>query len=178
MGNFAQKSAGLNPDVKFESQEQGEKVILLLRSHPFTQIGWIFKSILLVIFLFILNFFIKNLFSSAGIFIINLFLFVFILSYVWFNVINWYFNVGMITNRRVIDIDIDAILYKEISVAPLDKIQDITVKSGGYFEAIFDFGSIYSQTAGTNANVEFLDVPYPTEAVMIINNLLSRRHGT
>jgi membrane protein YdbS with pleckstrin-like domain len=168
----------LDPQVKFETQEEGEKVILLLRSHPFTQIGWIFKSILLFVFLFILNFFIKNLFDSGGIFVINLFLLVFILSYVLFNVINWYFNVGIITNKKIIDIDIDAILYKEINVAPLDKIQDITVKSGGYFEAIFDYGSIYSQTAGTNENVEFLDVPFPTDAVQIINKLISRRYGT
>lgn len=168
----------LDPKVKFETQDDSEKIILLLRSHPFTQIGWIFKSILLFISLFVLNFFVKNLFSSGGIFVINIFSLVFILSYVWFNVINWYFNVGIITSKRIIDIDVDAILYKEISVAALDKIQDITVKSGGYFEALFDYGSIFSQTAGTDANVEFLDVPYPSEAVQIINKLISRRHGT
>jgi hypothetical protein len=167
----------LDPQVKFETQEEDEKIILLLRSHPFTQISWIFKSLFLFLTLFVLNFFIKNLFSQGGIFVINIFFLVFILSYVWFNIINWYFNVGIITNRRIIDIDVDAILYKEISVATLDKIQDITEKGGGYFETFFDYGSIFSQTAGTNANVEFLDIPYPSEAIQIINKLISHRHG-
>lgn len=164
----------LNPQVKFDTQEDGENIYLLLRSHPFTQIGWILSSIFFFILLFVLNLFPQSFLNLGQILIINLFFIIFILSYIWFNILNWYFNVGIVTSKRVIDIDFYAVLYKEITVAQLEKIEDITVKSGGYFESLFDYGSIFIQTAGTEANVEFIDVPYPSEATQIINKLLSK----
>jgi len=170
-------SYSLNPQAKFNTQEEGEKVYLLLRSHPFTQIGWFLSSILFFIILFIFNFFLPNFLNFGQIFIINLFYFIIICSYIWFNILNWYFYVGIVTSKRVIDIDFYAILYKEITNAQLGKIEDTTVKSGGYLESFFDFGSIFIQTAGTEENIEFLDVPHPSDAVQIINKLLSKKHG-
>lgn len=167
----------LNPQTKFDTQEEGEKVYLLLRSHPFTQIGWIFGSIILFFLLFISNLFTKNFFSLEQITLINIIFTVIIISYVWFKILNWYFNVGIITSKRVIDIDFYAVLYKEITNAQLGRIEDTTVKSGGYFRSLFDYGSIFVQTAGTEANVEFIDVPHPSDAVQIINKLLSKKHG-
>ncbi|TRZ51307.1 PH domain-containing protein [bacterium] len=169
----------LNPQVKFETYEDGEKLYLLLRSHPFTQVGWILGSILLFVLLFVLNIFIQSFFNLGQIFVLNTFVTVFILSYIWFNIINWYFNVGIVTNKKVVDIDFDSVLYKEVTVAGLDNIQDITIKAGGYLESLFDYGTISIQTAATiEANIEFDDVPHPTDAVQIINKLLSRKHGS
>jgi len=167
----------LNPQIKFDTHEEGEKIYLLLRSHPFTQIGWILSSIFFFILLFVLNLFLQSFLNLGQVLIINIFFIVFILSYIWFNVLNWYFNVGIVTSKRVIDIDFYAVLYKEITVAQLGKIEDITVKSGGYFESLFDYGSIFIQTAGTEANVEFIDVPHPSDATQIINKLLSKKYG-
>lgn len=171
-------SYSLNPQINFDTHEEGEKIYLLLRSHPFTQIGWILSSIFFFILLFVLNLFLQSFLNLKQVLIINLFFIVFILSYIWFNVLNWYFNVGIVTSKRVIDIDFYAVLYKEITVAQLGKIEDITVKSGGYFKSLFDYGSIFIQTAGTEANVEFIDVPYPSDAVQLINKLLSKKHGS
>ena len=167
----------LNHKSKFETQEDGEIIYLLLRSHPFTQLSWILSTIFFFILLFILNFFIPNYFNFAQIVLFNLFFVIFILSYILFNILNWYFNVGIVTSKRVIDIDFYAVLYKEITNAQLGRIEDTTVKSGGYFESLFDYGSIFIQTAGTEANVEFIDVPHPSDAVLIINKLLSNKHG-
>jgi hypothetical protein len=167
----------LNPQINFDTHTEGEKIILSLRSHPFTQIGWILNSIFLFVFIFVLNFFIQNFFNLLQVFILNIFAVIFILSYIWISFLGWYFNVGIVTNKRVIDIDFHAVIYKEITVAQLDKIEDITVKSGGYLQSLFDYGSIFIQTAGTEANVEFNDVPYPIDTVQIINKLLGKKHG-
>jgi len=168
----------LNPQVKFDTSEEGEKVSLLLRSHPFTQIGWILSSIFFLVLLFVLNFFPQSFFNLGQILIINLFFIVFILSYIWLNILSWYFNVGIVTNKRVIDIDLHAVIYKEISDAQLGKIEGITVKSGGYLQSLFDYGSIFIQTAGAAVNIEFNNVPHPTDAVQVINNLLGKKHGS
>src|SRR3990167_3766788 len=88
------------PDVKFETYEPGEKVILLVRAHPFTQIYWIIYSLLFIFILYASNFFIGDFFKGSQIFMINLFVIVFIASYIWLSFLNWYFNVGIVTNRR------------------------------------------------------------------------------
>lgn len=170
-------SYNLNPQVKFETYEEGEKLLLLLRSHPFTQVGWVLNSIFFFFLLFFSNFFLQSLLNLGQILTFNLFFIIFIFSYIWFNILNWYFNVGIITNKRVIDIDFYAILYKEITTAQLGKIEDITVKSGGFFQSFFDYGSIFVQTAGSEVNVEFSNIPRPSKAAHIINQLLSRKHG-
>lgn len=166
-----------NPKIKFETYEPTEKIILLVRSHPFTQIFWIINIFVLLLFLFIVNSVVISYFNYVQMLFVNIFAVVFILSYIWFNFLNWYFNVGIITNKRVIDIDFFNVLYKEITVAQLDKIQDVTTKSGGFIEAFFDYGTIFVQTAGTEANVEFADVPMPSQVVQIINKLLAKKHG-
>ncbi len=168
----------LNPKIKFDTHEEGEVIYLLLRSHPFTQIGWILSSIFFFILLIISNLFIQNFLSQGRLLVINLFFIIFIFSYIWFNILNWYFNVGIVTNKRVIDIDFYAILYKEITVAQLGKIEDITVKSGGYFQSLFDYGSVFIQTAGSDVNVEFIDIPYPSAVTQVINKSLSKKHGS
>ena len=171
-------SYNLNPQINFDTHEEGEKIILLLRSHPFTQVGWILNAIFLFVLIFALNFFIQNFFNLLQIFILNIFAVVFILSYIWISFLGWYFNVGIVTNKRVIDIDLHAVIYKEITDAQLGKIEDITVKSGGYLQSLFDYGSIFIQTAGTAVNVEFNNVPRPTDAVQVINKLLNRKYGS
>jgi hypothetical protein len=74
----------------------------------------------------------------------------------------------------VIDIDLHSILYKEVTMAVLGKIEDVTSKSGGFFSSIFNYGNVFVQTAGTEANVEFINIPRPSEVTKIINSLLPR----
>ena len=165
------------PKIKFETYEQGENIILLLRAHPITQISWIFYSIIIFVVLVAVNFVTPSFFTFDQIFILNCFGLAFLLSFVWMNILNWYFNVGIITNRRVIDIDFHGIIYKEVTVARLNKIEDITVKSGGYFASFFDYGNVFIQTAGTEANVEFENIPFPSQVTQNINQLLGKKHG-
>lgn len=165
------------PDTTFETYEPGEQVILFLRAHPFTQIYWLIYALLFAFILYSSNFFIAGFFQPNQLFLINLFGTVFILSYIWISFVNWYFNVGIVTNRRVVDVDFTNLLYKELTEARLEKIEDVTIKSSGYFESLFGYGTIFVQTAGTEANVEFKDIPYPSDGVKIINKLLGKKHG-
>ena len=167
----------LNPQIKFDTHQEGEKIHLLIRNHPITQVGWILSAILYFIILFIVNIYFYQIFNLGQLLMLNIFLIIFIFSYIWFGILNWYFNVGIVTNKRVIDIDYYAILYKEITTAQLGKIEDITVKSGGYFQSFFDYGSIFIQTAGLEANIEFANIPHPSEVAQIISQLLGRKHG-
>lgn len=169
----------LYPALRFETQSNDEEVVLVLRAHPITQIGWVFTSIII----FLLPFFFTPLsiqyLSSTQIFFINFFWYSFLFSFVFLNILNYLFNVGIVTNKRIIDVDFHQILYKEVTASSIAKIEDITVRSAGFIPSLFNFGNLFVQTAGEEQNIEFLNIPNPTEVASIINKLMksSPRHG-
>ncbi len=165
----------VRPDVRFDIQEKDEEVILTLRAHPITQLPAIINGLILLILLISLNIVFGSNFSAAQSFLLNLTLIIFILSYLWFNFLSYFFNVGVVTNKRVIDIDFSTVIYREVTDANLKNIEDIISKSGGYFASLFDYGNVIIQTAGTaEVNMDFLKIPKPAQAVNIIDNLISR----
>ncbi|NTU46465.1 hypothetical protein HGA88_02465 [Candidatus Roizmanbacteria bacterium] len=158
----------------FESQAPDEKIVLVLRAHPITQLPWIFNTIALVFLIVVSTLYLPLFVSGRQIFVFDIFGFVFVLSYAWFNILNWYYNVGIITDKRIVDVDFSAIIYKEVTATRLNKVEDITSKSGGYFGSVFNFGDVFIQTAGAETNIEFLKVPDPSGAVNIINQVLGK----
>lgn len=162
----------LYPNVRFDTQRANEEVVLLLRAHPFTQIPWIFNTIVFLILLFLLNFILPTLIITPQILFLNIFLLAFIFSYAWINFLYWYFSVGVITNQRIIDIDFYNVIYREVTETRLSKVEDVTSKDAGFFGSLFNFGNVFVQTAGTEENIEFLDVPNPPGVVRIINDIL------
>ncbi len=165
------------PGYRFETQSPSEKIILVLRAHPITQVPWIVNGLLFFILLVILNFLPLSFFNARQIIFINIFGLVFVLSYFWFNFLNWFFNVGIVTSERIVDIDFHMALYKEVTASQLNRVEDITSKTGGYLASFFDYGNVFIQTAGTEANIEFINVPHPSQVVQTINGLLGKNHG-
>lgn len=166
----------VRPQVTFESQKVGEEVILVLRRHPITQIGWILNTLFLLIILIFINMFLAQIFALNQIIVFNAFAFVLIFSYVWINTLLWLFNVGIVTNMRILDIDLFNVLYKEVTATKVDHVTDVTSKIGGYFGSLFQFGLVQVKTEGFTQNIEFDEIPRPTDVVHIINDLI--RHGT
>lgn len=159
------------PNIKFESQEVDEPVILVLRAHPVTQIPWIFNIFVGFIMLMILDLILPNFLGPNQMIMLNIMVIVFLLSYGWLNFLLYYYNVGVITHKRVLDIDFYSILHREVSETRLNRVEDITSKTSGYFGSLFNYGTVFVQTAGAEVNIEFIDVPDPTNAVKIINQL-------
>lgn len=161
----------LKPKIEGDFKERDEEIILLVRAHPITQVSWIINGIFIFLILIALNFIFFPYLSSLQKIFINFFIFIFVLSYWWFNFLTWFFNVGIITNKRIVDIDFHGLIYKEITSAKLQNIEDITIKSGGFTASIFNFGNIFIQTAGTEVNIEFINIPSPNKVRDLINNL-------
>lgn len=166
----------IKPNIRFEIQEKKEKVILVVRAHPLTQISWIVNSAIMLILLFFVNFILPDFFAGSQIVFINIFIIVMVISYMWFNFLNWFFNVGIITDKRVVDVDFYSVIYREMTSAYLTKIEDMTVKSGGFFDTLFNYGNLFVQTAGTEPNIEFIEIPKPDEVKQIISELIPHGH--
>jgi hypothetical protein len=164
----------IRPAAKFESQLQGEDIIILVRAHPVTQLPWIINGLLLFILVILLNFLFSSYLSATQIFFVNISAVIFIFSYYWLKFLSYFFNAGIITQIRVIDVDFAAVIYKEVTEARLANVEDITAKSGGYFASLFNYGHVFVQTAGAHVNIEFENVPRPSDVVKVINQILRK----
>lgn len=165
-------------DVAFADQQSDEHIVLFLRRHPITNVGWILSALFLIFAPFFLFPFVEQInlipfdFPPAYGFIFTLFWYLGTFAFIIMKFIFWYYNVNIITNKRVIDIDFIYLLYRENTATNITQIEDVTSKVGGFLRSIFDFGDIFVQTAGNEPNIEFLAVPHPSKIVRTINNLM------
>lgn len=170
-----------HPDcLSFENKKQDEEIVLFLRAAFITNFGWIFLTFLLAFAPLILpfslqliNFTIPVSFQLSILLIIAYYLFV--LQFAFTNFITWFYNVGIITSKQVIDIDFSHVTYRNVAISTLDDIVDVEYNQGGFLLSIFDYGDIFIQTEGRKPNFEFYNVPQPQKVVNIIMNLLDTR---
>jgi hypothetical protein len=164
-------------NIKFETQEDDEKVLLLLRRHVVTNIPWILISLLLLIVPFFYPFFpFLNFLPGRYFPIILLGWYLIVFAYIFENLLLWFYNIYIVTSERVVDVDFYNILYKEVSDARIEKIQDVSYDQNGFIEAFFNYGDILIQTAGEKEEFTFEKVPEPDKIVSVINLLLDKDH--
>ncbi|MBI5448700.1 hypothetical protein HY948_00030 [Candidatus Gottesmanbacteria bacterium] len=168
----------VNPDgVRFETQEAREEVVLFLRQHPIVNVTWIVIAVIMffaptILFPFVLSFLPVAGSLPAGYMIVGtVFWYVATFGFILGNFLYWFFNIYIVTNERVVDIDFLYLLYKRFSQAELSKIQDISYASGGILAAVFDYGNVIIETAGEAPNLEFGKVPHPEKVVETIRSL-------
>ncbi len=177
-------SLTLYPDgVTFQNQEVDEEVILLIRRDFITNVPWIISVLLLALvppalFILVPIFFpviqITQPFIALAIVFYYLVLFGFTVLY--FTI--WYFNVGLVTNKRVIDMDVANILVKETSEARLAAIADVTYTQVGSIRGLFDYGDVRVLTETYEQNLEFDRAPNPNMIRKIIGELLVNKGST
>ncbi len=159
-------------NLKFETMDNEEKVVLFLRKHWITNVPWVVTAVIL--------FLIPSLVMGLSIFegVPKNFLFIF--SLIWYLIstayflesfLTWFFNVYIVTDERIVDVDFFNLIYKEVSDASIDKIQDVTYKMGGVVRTLFNYGDVLIQTASEVPNFEFLAVPKPDQVAKVLQDL-------
>jgi len=166
--------------IHFETQQVDEQVVIFLRQHLIVNLGWVIVAIIMaiaptVVFPFILSSLKLPFAIPIGYLVVGtIFWYVAAFGFVIASFLRWYFNIYIVTNERVVDVDFLHLLYKELSEARLVDIQDITYKTGGLLETLFNYGNVYIQTAGTEPNFEFLAVPNPEVVVQTVSELIEK----
>jgi len=170
-----------NPgDISFKNQDKDEQVLLFVRKHFITNLPWIIIGIFLITLPLIvgpLGFFLKisSPFVSAKLILfLTLFYYLFSASFIFIKFITWYFNVSLITNERIIDIDFSDIIYKNLASTTLSLVQDVSYSQTGVFRTFFHYGDVLVQTAGESTNFDFDAVPQPENVVHIIGGLIGK----
>lgn len=161
------------PDhTHFVGADSEEKIVLLLRRHAITNIPWIFVSILLIfapIVALTFGFFdsVPFNFLTVG----GIFWYLISFAYIFEQFLSWFFNVYIITDERVFDVDFVNLVYREITDANIDQIQDVTVRVGSVIRTVFDYGDILIQTAAEIPEIDFEAVPHPDRVAQVLREL-------
>jgi hypothetical protein len=161
------------PDIfDFSERDSDEKIYVVLRPHWFTNVHWILTAIIM----FFAPIFYTSLDSQLPVptnimMFVYLFWYLAIFAYSLEKFISWYFDIFIITNNRVIDIDVCNLLDRKFTEAQLKKIQDTSYKVSGVSQTIFNYGSVKVETAGENPDIVFEKVSHPEKIIKLLQHL-------
>jgi hypothetical protein len=159
-------------NIHFETQEPEEEILLILRKHWLTNIPWFLLGLTLFFAPLVLTFFpLLDSFPPRFQFIFVVFWYLVLLMFVYEQFLSWFFNLSIITDERIIDVDFINLTSKKISDAELDKIQDVTFTNNGVFGTIFNYGDVIVQTAAEMPEFVFEAVPQPASVANILQRL-------
>lgn len=156
----------------FDSREENEEIILVLRRHWFTNLRWIIVFLLMLVaplffgWVPLLDYFpwnYKLVFVMAW-YLISL-------AMAFEQLLSWYFNVFVITEERVIDIDFYNLLDKKISEAKIGMIQDVTALVEGVSQTMFNYGTVLIQTASEIPVIKIEKIPNPNLVLKVLQQM-------
>ena len=164
----------------FESQNENETVLLFLRKDFVTNVPWLFATIVLLLIPFFISF-LFGLTQSPFAFlpphfslILQLFYYLVIATYVFVNFITWFYNISLITNIRVIDIDFADVIYKNVAATKVIEIRDVSFTQTGAIRTIFDYGDVLIQTEAATDVFDLQAVPRPGHVVDVVESLIGQ----
>jgi len=154
---------------RLPNQLPGEEVLYIIRRDLFI----LFKRVLFFILLIILplvffylllitkSVFILGDVSHALVVLGTSAYYLFIWLFFFFSFIDYYLDVWIITNERIIDIQQRGFFSRVIAEQKLFRIQDVTSEVNGLIPTMFRYGDCHIQTAGAKQRFLFHEVPNP-----------------
>lgn len=163
-------------NITFPGQYPDEKVLLLKRHHPVTQLGFILyvlTMLALPLCLYLISIYIwqitfTKLLLDIFLFIASLYL-LFLLLITFYIIIDYYLDIWIITDQRIISVEQKGIFKRVITEVQYERIEDITSDVSGLLGTYFGFGTIYIQTAGESERMILRQVSEPIETRRIIS---------
>lgn len=161
------------PNTYFDTQEPGEEVVLFLRQHLIVNALWIAMCILLLTLPSVFSFFPPFAGLPANYqFVVTLMWYLFVSGFALAKLMGWFFNIYILTDERIVDIDFVNILFRKISTAKIEEIQDVNVEASGALQTFFDYGGVFIQTAATLPEFDFVNIPHPDKVATIIHQMI------
>jgi hypothetical protein len=166
----------------FDGQKPDEQILLVLHRYWFDILSQFFL-VFGMIFLLIGSFaFLPVLFPDLNnnnarnlfMFLENLFfILIWIMSFlIW---IDYYFDIWIVTDRRIVNIEQKALFSRTISELELEKVQDISTDVHGVIPTFLNYGDLQVQTAGEQEKFLFHNIPDPYSVKDLIMNLQKKQ---
>lgn len=147
----------------------GEKVISVVHRDAFVAVRRVVFFVLLlampILVILMINSLFPVLLNNAWLWPILLLTSSAYLFFVWllffFSLLDYFLDVWIITNLRIIDVRQDGFFSRAISEVRLEWIQDIASEINGFFPTILGYGSVAVRTAGDHAPLYFQEISHP-----------------
>ncbi len=85
--------------------------------------------------------------------------------------LKWYYNVFVVTDKRVIDIDQRGLFDRTVSAVPYQNIEDVSYRIKGVGQTIFRYGNVMVDTASSSANLVVQKIRHPHVLQELISEL-------
>lgn len=158
--------------VRFETQQPEEEILLILRQHWLTNLLWLAIALILFWAPVVLRYFpLLVSFPPRYQMMFVIIWYLILLMFIFEKFLSWFFNLCIITDERMIDVDFISLTTRRIADADLDRIQDVTFTNTGVIGTIFNFGNVFVQTAGETPEFVFENVPNPGKVADILQRL-------
>jgi hypothetical protein len=167
--------------ISFAEQQDNEVIILFLRRDFITNVPWIIATIALAYIPFLIRFIFVSttfsLFSLPDMLSVPLisFYYVIVLGFAFANLVSWFYNIGLVTDRRGVDIDFNDLSTIDVATASLPDIKDVEYTQSGFFQSFFDYGDIRVRIIASGEVFTFAKVPRPTDVAGIISKLIGKQ---
>lgn len=168
-------------NVGFAEQADDETIILFLRRDFITNVPWLAATIALGFIPYLIRFiFVSTNFSLFTLpdnisFALVSFYYLIVFGFAFANMVSWFYNIGLVTNKRGVDIDFLDLATINVATASLPDIIDVEYTQAGFFQSLFDFGDVRLRVEATGEVFVFDKVPRPTEVSGVISNLIGKQ---
>lgn len=155
--------------MRFPGQHSGERIILLLRRHPFVFAVILAYFVLLVLLPIGVRLLLSNELLAAlagtvweplGLLALTAY-YLFLWLFLMFAWIDYYLDLWIVTDERIVNIEQSGLFDRVISEQRLIRVQDVTSEVKGLFPTFLNYGNVHVQTAGSRERFVFEQVPEP-----------------
>jgi hypothetical protein len=169
------------------NSKPGEEVQMVVRKHWLVfaamSASLFFILVLPLVVLFIIGIYFPVIYSGFYFSIVVVFAFAYLLLLLanfLFGYIKFYFDIVIVTNKRIIDIDQVGFFNRNIEELELLHIENVSASVKGMIQTFFNFGNVVVETAAEHPNFNFQSIPNPQEftrkVMQLYEDLISNNH--
>jgi len=167
--NLHKNNSHKESKYSFPGQHENEEVVLVVRRHWMVLLPYFLHIALMcllpIIFYILIVPYVLPAFLEEPYNRLFILFSVIYYGFVWIIVFtvwaDYYLDVWIVTNERIIDIEQIGFFNRVVSELDLKRIQDITSSVHGMIPTMFGFGHIHIQTAAEEGKFDLKSVPHP-----------------
>jgi hypothetical protein len=167
--------------TSFPGQDKDEPIFAFVRPYPIAFIPTVLVFLVVFVFTMLFQYVLAtdglaNLTRDvAGPAILALGLFQLLTLIVFMvAVFDFYYDIFIVTDRRLVDIDQEQIFYRRYAELLMENVEDVSSQVKGFLPTVFDYGSVEVLTAGAKPNFLVDNIRYHKEIASLILSLSSQ----
>jgi len=164
---------------EFPGQKSKEKMIKTLRKNPLSLSRKVLKFIIFLSVSVLLMTYVSQIgFLSFAANYINIFALlgiIFSLSYAFYAWATWYYDVYVLTDERIIEVEQKGLFSREVKEVSLDKIQDVTYSISGLVSTVFNVGTVKVHSA-SGLTIDMEEISKPSIVREVVVKLMEKKN--